>query len=155
MRIAIAADHAGFLLKEDLSAWLREHGHEVEDLGTNSAEPSDYPDFAEAVARRVASGGAERGVLVCYTGIGMSIAANKVAGVRAAVAVNDEAVRLTRSHNDANILAIGARFIGGAEAERLVRVFLDTQFDGNARHSRRIAKIARLERTQEEQKATV
>ena len=145
MRIAIAADHAGFSLKEALTPWLREHGHEVEDLGTTSAESTDYPDYAQAVAHRVTSGQADRGVLVCSTGIGMSIAANKIAGIRAAVATNDEIVKLTRSHNDANILAIGARFTGEAEAERLLEVFLDTGFDGGPRHIRRIQKIAKLE----------
>lgn len=155
MRIAIAADHAGFSLKEGLTRWLHGHGHEVEDLGTTSAESTDYPDYAEAVAHRVAAGSVDRGVLVCSTGIGMSIAANKIAGIRAAVGANDEAVKLTRSHNDANILAIGARFTGEAEAKHLIQVFLDTGFDGGARHSRRIEKIAKLERAQEERKATV
>ena len=145
MRIAIAADHAGFPLKEVLTPWLRAHGHDVDDLGTTSAESTDYPDYAEAVAQRVAAGQADRGVLVCYTGIGMSIAANKIACIRAAVATSDEGVKLTRSHNDANILAIGARFTGEAEAERLIEVFLDTGFDGGSRHLRRIEKIAKLE----------
>jgi ribose 5-phosphate isomerase B len=160
MKIAIAADHAGFPLKESLTGWLRERGHQVEDFGTNSAESTDYPDYAEAVANRVASGGADRGVLVCYTGIGMSIAANKVTGIRAAVGTMAEAVRLTRSHNDANVLALGANFTERAEAERLVEIFLATEFDGGARHKRRIGKIADIERaplgrTKEEQKAAV
>jgi ribose 5-phosphate isomerase B len=160
MRIAIAADHAGFLLKESLTAWLRAGGHEVEDFGTDSLQSTDYPDYAAAVAHRVASGGADRGVLVCYTGIGMSIAANKIAGVRAAVGTSDEAVRLTRSHNDANVLALGSRFVERADAERLIEVFLSTQFDGGMRHARRIEKITGIEhaqrtRIEEEQKATV
>jgi ribose 5-phosphate isomerase B len=153
MRIAIAADHAGFVLKESLTGWLRERGHDVKDLGTDSAESTDYPDFAEAVALRVASGAADRGVLVCHTGIGMSIAANKFDGIRAAVAMNDEAVRLTRAHNDANVLALGARFTDFAEAARLLHVFLETGFDGGARHARRIGKITQIEK--QEQKATV
>jgi ribose 5-phosphate isomerase B len=160
MKIAIAADHAGFPLKNSLSGWLRERGHVVEDFGTHSAESTDYPDYAAAVANRVASGDADRGVLVCYTGIGMSIAANKVAGIRAAVGMTDEAVRLTRSHNDANVLALGARFIEQADAERLVEIFLATEFEGGDRHKRRIGKIANMERaplgrTEEEQKAAV
>jgi ribose 5-phosphate isomerase B len=157
MRIAIAADHAGFPLKETLRGWLRARGHEVEDFGTHSTESTDYPDFAAAVAHRVASGGADRGVLVCYTGTGMSIAANKVIGIRAAVGTSDEVVRLTRSHNDANVLTLGARFIQSADAERLIDLFLTTEFDGGSRHARRIGKIADLERaaptrTEEEQK---
>jgi ribose 5-phosphate isomerase B len=160
MRIAIAADHAGFELKQSLKAWLSTSGHEVEDFGTQSADSTDYPDYAAAVARRVASSGAERGVLVCYTGVGMSIAANKVAGVRAAVGTNEEAVRLTRSHNDANVLALGSRFVDETEAKRLIDVFLSTEFDGGSRHARRIEKIAGIERDeqtrlQEAQKAVV
>ena len=158
MRIAIAADHAGFPLKQSLTGWLRESGHEVEDFGTGSAESTDYPDYAVAVARRIASGEADRGVLICYTGIGMSIAANKVIGIRAAVGTSDEAVRLTRSHNDANVLALGSRFTELAGAKQLIEVFLSTEFDGGIRHARRITKIADIERAglariEEEQKA--
>jgi ribose 5-phosphate isomerase B len=160
MRIAIAADHAGFPLKQSLAGWLCEHGHEVADLGTYSAESTDYPDYAAAVAQKVASGSADRGVLICYTGIGMSIAANKVAGIRAAVGMSHEAVRLTRSHNDANILALGARFTDVADAQQLLEIFLSTEFDGGTRHARRIAKITNIERAEstrieEEQKASL
>jgi ribose 5-phosphate isomerase B len=156
MKIAIAADHAGFSLKESVRAWLAEHGYQVEDLGPDGPESTDYPDYAHAVAHRVASGAADRGVLVCHTGIGMSIAANKVPGIRAAVAMNEEAVRLTRSHNDANVLALGALFTGAPDIERLLQAFLGTEFDGGERHVRRIGKIAKLEKKPlEEQKATV
>src|SRR5688500_773689 len=107
MKIAIAADHAGFSLKEALRDTLARAGHDVVDLGTTSAESTDYPDYALAASERVASGEADRGILVCSTGIGMAIAANKVAGIRAAVGASEEAVALTRSHNDANVLALG------------------------------------------------
>ncbi len=144
MRIAIAADHAGFVLKENLRQKLAREGHEVVDFGTNSTESCDYPDFAQPVAREVARGGADRGILVCATGIGMAIAANKVAGVRAAPAENPEEVRLTREHNDANVLTLGAKFLDPARAAELVDLFLGTEFQGG-RHARRLAKIASLE----------
>ncbi|MEO7143175.1 MAG: ribose 5-phosphate isomerase B, partial [Bryobacteraceae bacterium] len=119
MRIAIGADHAGLSLKDELRDWLRGRGHDVEDIGTTSTASTDYPDYARAVARQVAGGRAERGILVCSTGVGMSIAANKVAGIRAALAVNADEVRLTRAHNDANILTIGARYMDAPVAEDL------------------------------------
>lgn len=146
MKIAIGADHAGFALKDQVRDALRQAGHEVVDLGTNSPESTDYPDYASAVAHNVVSGAADRGILVCSTGVGMSIAANKINGVRAALAVNPEEVRLTRAHNDANIITIGARDTDAASANELVRVFLETPFDGG-RHARRIAKIAELEKS--------
>jgi ribose 5-phosphate isomerase B len=144
MRIAVGADHAGFLLKERLRQKLSELGHEVVDYGTTSTESVDYPDFAEKVARDVAEGNADRGLLVCSTGVGMSIAANKVPGVRAALGVNPEEVRLTRSHNDANVIAFGATYTDPAEAEKMLGVFLTTDFDGG-RHERRVEKIRKLE----------
>lgn len=146
MKIAIAADHAGFSLKEALREKLMCAGHEMVDFGTFSADSTDYPDYAAAVARQVASGEAVRGILVCTTGVGMSIAANKVMGVRAALGVNEDMVRLTREHNDANVIALGARFLSEEQAERLVDVFLATPFDGGVRHTRRIEKIAAIER---------
>jgi ribose 5-phosphate isomerase B len=149
MRIAIGADHAGFSLKERLKSHLERAGHEIVDVGTDSAESCDYPDFAAAVAERVASGRADRGVLVCHTGIGMSMAANKVAGVRAAAVENPEAARLTREHNDANVLALGARFVDPERAAEMLDIFLKTEFQGG-RHSRRIAKIAGMEKAVEE-----
>jgi len=145
MKIAIGADHAGFALKDQVRDALRQAGHEVEDLGTNSAESADYPDYADVVAHDVVSGAADRGILVCSTGVGMSIAANKVDGIRAALAMNPDEVRLARAHNDANIITIGARYIDLQAANEMVRVFLETPFDGG-RHARRIGKIAQLEK---------
>jgi ribose 5-phosphate isomerase B len=145
MKIAIAADHAGFALKERLRERLAAEGHEVVDFGTNSAESCDYPDYAQAVAREVGQGRTDRGILVCSTGIGMAMAANKVAGVRAAPAESEDEVRLTREHNDANVLTLGARYLDEARAGALVEIFLSTEFSGG-RHARRVAKIAQLER---------
>jgi ribose 5-phosphate isomerase B len=144
MKIAIGADHAGFELKNQLGAVLRQTGHEVCDVGTNSAESSDYPDYAVRVAQAVASGTVERGVLVCGSGVGMSIAANKVRGVRAALGVTLEEVRLTRAHNNLNVLTLGARFTDPALARELLQAFLDTPFEGG-RHERRVAKISQME----------
>ena len=144
MIIAIAADHAGVAVKDQLRENLRAAGHEVLDLGTHGPESADYPDYAGAVARRVAAGEADRGILVCSTGVGMSIAANKIHGIRAALAYSVEQVQLTRAHNDANILAIGAKFADAAAATAMAGVFLATPFEGG-RHSRRVEKIARLE----------
>lgn len=144
MKIAIGSDHAGFVLKESLRRKLEQDGHQVMDFGTNSAESCDYPDFAQAVAREVARQACDRGILVCHTGIGMAIAANKVTGVRAAPAQCEEEVRLTREHNDANVLTLGAHFLPGKRAAELVDLFLTTEFQGG-RHSRRVAKIAQIE----------
>lgn len=144
MKIAIGADHAGFLLKEAIRKKLIRDGHQVEDVGTHSNASVDYPDFAREVAQKVAAGEADRGILICYTGVGMSIAANKVPGVRAALGVNPDEVRLTRQHNDANILTLGAILTTPEQAERLVDVFLATEFEGG-RHARRVQKIADLE----------
>ena len=146
MKIAIAADHAGFALKEKLRQRLAGEGHEVVDFGTGSAESCDYPDFAQPVAREVGQGRMDRGILVCSTGIGMAMAANKVDGVRAAPAVSEDEVRLTREHNDANVLTIGARYFDEEHAAGLVHIFLDTAFSGG-RHSRRVAKISQLEKS--------
>ncbi len=144
MRIAIGADHAGFPLKEQLREVLERQGHEVVDYGTDSPQSCDYPDYAAAVAREVAAHRADRGVLICWTGMGMSMAANKIPGARAAVGTSLEEVRLVRQHNDANILTLGAKFTDAATAETLAETFLGTEFEGG-RHSRRVAKIARLE----------
>jgi ribose 5-phosphate isomerase B len=145
MKIAIGADHAGFALKQQIGEALRQAGHQVIDVGTNSTESADYPDFAAAVAQDVAAGQADRGILVCATGVGMSIAANKIPGVRAALAWNPEEVQLTRRHNNANVMALGAKFTDAATATRLTRIFLETPFEGGGRHERRIGKIAGLE----------
>jgi ribose 5-phosphate isomerase B len=145
MKIAIGADHAGFILKDQLRDALRLAGHEVTDAGAHSAGSTDYPDYARAVAHEVVSGAVERGILVCSTGVGMSIAANKVDGIRAAIAFNPDEVRLTRAHNDANIMTIGARYTAPDVANEMVRIFLETPFEGG-RHARRIGKIEMLER---------
>jgi len=145
MRIAIAADHGGFVLKERLLGRLAGMGHEVIDYGTHSAESCNYPDLAHAVGGAVAEGRAERGILICTTGIGMAMAANKVTGVRAAPAQSDDAVQMTREHNDANILTLGARYVDERRALELIRIFLETGFSGGERHVRRVAKIAQLE----------
>lgn len=144
MRLAVGADHAGFALKEAIEEALRRQGHEVVDFGTHSPESTDYPDYAARVGDAVRRGEAERGILVCLTGTGMAMAANKIPGIRAALGVTPEWVRLSRAHNDANVLTLGARFTDAATAEELVRVFLETSFDGG-RHERRLAKIAALE----------
>ncbi|WP_422366480.1 ribose 5-phosphate isomerase B [Pelagibius sp.] len=139
--IAIAADHAGFDLKSKLVEDLKASGYDVQDLGTNDATTSvDYPDFGRAVAEAVTSGKAERGVVVCGTGIGISIAANRHAGVRAALCHDETSARLCREHNDANVLALGARLIGEVVAKDCVRTFLNTEYAGE-RHARRVAKL--------------
>jgi len=144
MNIAIGADHGGFQLKNQLRDALIAAGHQVHDFGANSAESSDYPDYAGPVAQAVADGTAERGILICGSGVGMAIAANKVRGVRAAVGMNPELVALTRQHNDANVLTLGERFTDPATAQELVKIFLETPFEAG-RHERRVAKIAGLE----------
>jgi len=144
MKVAIGADHAGYELKEQLLRMLREDGVEVEDVGTFSADSVDYPDFAAAVGRKVASGEAERGILVCGTGIGVAIAANKLDGVRAASCHDHFTARMARAHNDANVVTVGARVVGVGVAEEIVRTFLDTPFEGG-RHGRRVDKIRALE----------
>ena len=145
MKIAIGADHAGYALKDEVRDALRLAGHEVVDVGTHSAASTDYPDYATLVARDVVNGAADRGILVCSTGVGMSIAANKIHGIRAAIAFNSDEVRLTRAHNDANIITIGARYTNPEAANEMVRIFLDTPFEAG-RHARRIGKIAQLEK---------
>ena len=145
MKLAIAADHAGFSLKEKLRQKLTDEGHELLDFGTNSEESCDYPDFAQPLGRDVAQGRSDRGILVCSTGIGMAIAANKIDGVRAAPAQNEDEVTFTRQHNDANVLTLGAKYMDVDRALELIHIFLNTEFIGG-RHARRVAKIAQLER---------
>ncbi len=142
MKLAVGADHRGFALKEQLRRWLAARGHEVIDFGPASADRVDYPDYAFRVARAVTRRRAERGILICSTGIGMSIAANKVRGVRAVLADSVRQARLSREHNDANVLCLGADFVSAALAQRIVGVWLTTGFVGG-RHARRLAKIAR------------
>jgi ribose 5-phosphate isomerase B len=143
--IALGADHAGFSLKEVVKAWLERQGHEVLDLGTHTADSVDYPDFASAVTDALLAGEAERGILVCGTGIGMAMAANKAPGVRAAACVDAFTAQMAREHNDANVLTLGARIVGAETAIEIVRVWLETAFAGD-RHVRRLAKVAALER---------
>jgi len=143
--IAVGADHAGFPLKQHLKQWLVAEGHRVLDLGTHSPESVDYPDFAAGVAHAVSSGDAERGLLVCGTGIGMAIAANKVSGIRAGVCADVETARLSRQHNDLNVLALAGRATSVDDAVAIVRAWLDTAFEGG-RHERRLAKVSGLER---------
>lgn len=132
-------------MKNELVTHLQAQGHEVEDLGTYSAESTDYPDYAEQVGKRVSASEADRGILVCSTGIGMSIAANKIAGIRAAVAMSDEEVVLARTHNNINVLTLGANFTDAESAHRWVDLFLREGFDGG-RHERRVNKMMALER---------
>lgn len=150
MKIAIGADHAGFLLKEKLRDELRAEGHEVVDAGTTSTESVDYPDFAEKVSEQVVSGAVEKGILVCSSGVGMSIAANKINGIRAALGTSEDEVGYVRRHNDANILAIGANYTDESTARKMTEVFLRTAFEGG-RHARRVAKIEALEKSQKGQ----
>ncbi len=144
MKIAVGADHAGYHAKDRLAALLRSLGHTVLDVGTAGDDAVDYPDFAEIVGRKVGSGEADRGLLVCGSGIGMSIAANKIPGVRAALCCGETAARLSRQHNDANVLCAGARITGHGVLEAMVRVFLETDFEGG-RHRRRVDKMNDLE----------
>jgi ribose 5-phosphate isomerase B len=139
--IAIGSDHAGFMYKENLKRLLDELGLTYRDYGTNSPESTDYPDFAHKVATAVSNGEATQGVLICGTGIGMSIVANRHKGVRAAVCESVEAARLAREHNNANVLTFGARITPWDRAEHIVRIFFTTAFDGGERHRRRIQKI--------------
>ena len=139
-QIPIAADHAGFPLKQRLVAELRKLGYDPIDLGTNSADSTDYPDYAHPVAHKVESGEAKRGILLCGTGLGMSFAANRHHGIRAAVAWTPEVAHLARAHNDANVLVLPARFVTEDEGVAILKEWLDTPFEGG-RHSRRVAKI--------------
>ena len=141
MRIALAADHAGYLLKDELAAWLREQGHEVSDLGTNGPASVDYPLFGRKVAEAVASGQAERGIAVCGTGIGISIAVNREPRCRCARVDDPLSAQLAREHNDANVLALGGRLIGSDMAKACVAAFLDTGFAGG-RHQRRVDELS-------------
>jgi ribose 5-phosphate isomerase B len=145
VRIAIASDHAGFALKEDLKAFLLEQGHDVEDHGTSSEEPADYPAFCAAAARAVVSGDADRAIVLGGSGQGEQIAANKVRGIRAALCHDLYMARLSREHNDANVLAMGGRVVAPAYAREIVEVWLATGFEGG-RHEPRIQQIAAIER---------
>lgn len=143
--VALGSDHAGFPLKEDLKVWLIANAYDVVDLGTQSAEPVDYPDYAAAVGGAVIAGKADRGVLICGTGIGMAMAANKVPGVRAAACSDAYTARMSREHNDANILAIGARITSRDAAIEILETWLGAEFAAG-RHARRVDKIIELDR---------
>jgi ribose 5-phosphate isomerase B len=143
--IALGADHAGWQLKEEIKAWLLGRNVEVTDFGTHSPDPVDYPDYAAQVGEAVASGKAERGVLVCGTGIGMAMVANKVPGVRAAFCPDLFTARMSREHNDANVLTLGGRLTGRELALEIVEMWLRAEFQGG-RHGRRVGKITELER---------
>ena len=140
--LLIASDHAGFELKEKLEAWLREEGYSVTDLGTESTDSADYPDYAHPLAQRVSDGTVKRGILLCGTGLGMSYVANRYPHVRAAVAWSAEIAELARRHNDANVLALPARFLSEGEARQILRTWLETPFE-HGRHERRVEKIER------------
>ena len=144
MKIAIGCDHGGYLLKQDILIWLEEHNIDFEDVGCYSTESVDYPMYGEKVGRMVASGQCDKGIVICTTGIGISIAANKVQGIRCAHCADCLEAEMTRRHNDANMMAIGAGFTGKNMAERMVEVFLTTEFEGG-RHQRRIDKLTALE----------
>ncbi len=139
--IAIASDHAGYDLKATLAEELVAMGHEIVDLGTDGQDSVDYPDFAKDMTRAIIDGRAERGVLVCGTGVGISIAANRHPGIRAALCHNETTARLAREHNDANVLALGARIVGVEVAKDCLKAFLTTEFAGG-RHAKRVAKLA-------------
>ncbi|MBZ5696964.1 MAG: ribose 5-phosphate isomerase B [Acidobacteriia bacterium] len=147
-RIALGADHAGFRVKETIKKYLEGAGYGVDDVGTHSEESVDYPDFARAVAERVASGKDPLGIVMCGTGIGVAIAANKVEGVYAALAHDSLTARRAREHNDANVLALGGKVVGDDEAIAIVQEFLSAQFSGG-RHQRRIDKIKEMDQTRE------
>jgi len=145
MHIAIGADHGGYELKQQIAEFLTAQGHQVQDFGTHSLESVDYPDFAALVARAVAAGEAERGIVICGTGIGVSMTANKVRGIRAALCTDCYMARMAREHNDAQILCLGGRVLGVGSALDVVQVFLSSEFLGG-RHARRVDKINALDR---------
>ena len=145
MKISIGCDHGALDLKNVLVAYLTEKGHEVKDFGTYTAASCDYPEFAEAAARAVAAGECERGIVLCTTGIGVSITANKVKGIRCALLSDVMSARLTREHNDTNMMALGAGVVGQLLALRIVDTWLETEFSGDARHQRRIDKLMAVE----------
>ncbi len=143
MKIAISADHAGFELKKILIIKLKESGHTVNDYGTNSTDSIDYPDYAYAAAKSIADGDNELGVIICGSGVGVSITANKVKGIRAANCFNSEMASLARQHNNANVICLGARFLTEVQASEMVDTFITTEFEGG-RHERRVEKIHSL-----------
>lgn len=146
MKIAVGSDHAGYYIKNQLRDMLRSSGHEVIDFGADNDQSSDYPDYAELVSGAVLRNDVERGVLVCGTGVGMSIAANKIHGIRAASCSEPVSATLSRSHNDANVVCLGERIVGPEMANEIVRAFIATPFSNSDRHRRRIEKISGLDK---------
>ncbi|MBC7258465.1 MAG: ribose 5-phosphate isomerase B [Chloroflexi bacterium] len=146
MKIAIGADHGGVDLKEVIRQYLESQGYEVQDFGAHSRESTDYPDFARPVAEAVAGGQFDRGILICGTGQGMAMTANKVRGIRAAVCLDTYSARMSREHNNANVLCLGGRVVGPGLAVDIVDIWLQTEFSDAPRHHRRVEKIAEVER---------
>ena len=144
MKIAIGCDHGGYLLKQDILIWLEENDYEFEDFGCYNTESVDYPVYADKVARAVASGECEKGIVICTTGIGVSMAANKVKGIRCALCGDSYSAEMTRRHNDANVLAMGAGIIGPNMAKKITEVFLTTAFEGG-RHARRVGLLDNIQ----------
>ncbi len=145
MKIVIASDHSALELKAEVKNYIDEMGHDCTDIGTHSTESCDYPDFGYRAAVAVAGGEYERGILICGTGIGISLAANKVKGIRCAVCSDTATARLTREHNDANMISIGARIVGGELAKDIISTFLTTEFSAGERHIKRLSKITAIE----------
>ena len=145
MKIAIGCDHGGYLLKQDILIWMEEHDIDFEDVGCFSTESVDYPIYGEKVARLVAGGECDRGIVICTTGIGVSMAANKVGGIRCALCTDSFQAEMTRRHNNANVIAIGARIVGSELAKDIIKTFLTTDFSGEERHQRRIDLISAAE----------
>lgn len=145
MRIVVGSDHGGYLLKQDVADALRRDGHDVLDVGTNSVEPVDYPDFAEAVGQAILGGRAERGVLICGSGVGACVAANKLPGIRAAICHDSYSSHQGVEHDNMNVLVLGGRIIGVELAHDLVRAFVAARFTAEERHVRRLAKVTALE----------
>ncbi|WP_308636732.1 ribose 5-phosphate isomerase B [Paenibacillus silvisoli] len=145
MKIAIGADHAGYRLKDELVPFIESLGHEIEDVGCDCSQSVDYPDYALPVAELVAQGKADRGILICGTGIGMSIAANKVRGIRCALVHDMFSAKATREHNDTNVLAMGERVIGPGVAQEIIRIWLETPFTNGERHVGRVGKVMNIE----------
>jgi len=146
MRICVGSDHAGFSLKEFLRKYLADTGHEVEDVGTDSADPVDYPDYAEKVVNAVLQGKNERGVLICGSGVGASVAANKIPGARAGLCHDTYSAHQGVEHDDMNVLVLGSRVIGQELARELVRAFINANFSSEERHARRLQKVAAIEK---------
>ncbi len=146
MQIVLGSDHAGFDLKQDLAAFVKGLGHAVSDVGTHNREPSDYPDFAEALGRAIVEKRAERGILICGSGVGASVACNKIPGIRAGICHDSYSAHQGVEHDDINVIVLGSRVIGSSLARDLVRIFLEARFSGEERHVRRLKKVLALEK---------